>query len=124
MLTVRHLLQDAPNLKEIRKDVPTELASLVNRMLAAAGWSRTVRFWDTSSGRLLLELPGHDGPIYDLAWSHDSKQLLTASADRTVRLWNVQSRRELKRYIGHEDAVRSVGLSADAKVIASAGEDA
>jgi WD40 repeat protein len=92
------------------------------QLLAATGWSKTVRLWETRTGRLLAEIPGHAGTIYDLAWC-GSARLLTASADQTLRLWDIRTGRELKRYIGHENAVRSVSLSADLQTIASAGED-
>eukprot|EP00123_Amoebidium_parasiticum_P017958 comp24046_c0_seq1/m.43132 comp24046_c0_seq1/g.43132 ORF comp24046_c0_seq1/g.43132 comp24046_c0_seq1/m.43132 type:complete len:600 (-) comp24046_c0_seq1:168-1967(-) len=35
--------------------------------------------------------PAHKGSVMGLAWSPDSKQLLTASADKTVKLWNIES---------------------------------
>lgn len=92
------------------------------QLLAAAGWSHTVRLWEMQTGRLLAEVAGHTGTVFDLAWCGNTK-LLSASEDHTVRLWEMPSGRELKRLLGHDGAVRSVSVSSDLQTIASTGED-
>src|SRR2546421_157431 len=42
----------------------------------------------------------HERGAYAVAFSPDSKRLLTAAADLTLRLWDVSSGRELKRFQG------------------------
>jgi WD40 repeat protein len=39
----------------------------------------------------LAEKDGHQGGIYGVAWSPDSKRILTASADKTCKVWNMDT---------------------------------
>eukprot|EP01120_Amphizonella_sp_Union-15-10_P004128 TRINITY_DN146_c0_g1_i1.p1 TRINITY_DN146_c0_g1~~TRINITY_DN146_c0_g1_i1.p1 ORF type:complete len:376 (-),score=75.80 TRINITY_DN146_c0_g1_i1:41-1102(-) len=50
---------------------------------------------------------GHNGSIWYLDVTRDSKYLLTASADNLVKLWNVQTGKELFSYT-HKVSVRCV----------------
>lgn len=62
--------------------------------LASASVDRTVRVWETSSGRMLVCCQGHTGEIRDVAFSPDGARLAMA-ADQTVRVLEVSSRQEL-----------------------------
>ncbi|RYE98687.1 MAG: hypothetical protein EOO41_02065, partial [Methanobacteriota archaeon] len=48
-----------------------------------------IRLVDAFSLREVKLLQGHGGLIYSLAWSPDSKWLVSASADGTARVWHV-----------------------------------
>jgi WD40 repeat protein len=65
----------------------------------------------------------HGGPITSLAWSSDSKRLLTSGSDSLVRLWDPNTGKELRRFTGNTDNIDGVALSPDDKLVASAGED-
>ncbi|WP_243147354.1 hypothetical protein [Scytonema sp. UIC 10036] len=41
------------------------------------------------NGQLLQTLNGHTGGVMSVAFSPDSKTIVTASDDNTVRLWNL-----------------------------------
>ena len=43
--------------------------------------------WDATTGQELYTLTGHTGPVYDLAFSPDGKNLVTAGRDGTVRVY-------------------------------------
>lgn len=58
---------------------------------ATGGFDGKVFIYDGKTSELVGELgsPAHKGGVYAVAWSPDSKSLLTASGDKTCRLWDV-----------------------------------
>ena len=78
----------------------------------------TVRLWDIASGNLLHTLEGHQQTITHLAFSRDSKRLLSGSTDNTVRVWDAQSGQFIRRFAGARGA-----LSGDGQLIAVAPAD-
>jgi WD40 repeat protein len=48
-----------------------------------------VKVWDAASGRQLVTLRGHTGPVYCVAFSPDGKRLVTGSQDGTLRVWDL-----------------------------------
>ena len=56
-----------------------------------AGYDRTIRLWDVGEGQACLRaLEGHNGAVYDLAFSPDGRFLVSASADDTCKVWRVE----------------------------------
>jgi WD40 repeat protein len=93
-----------------------------------------VRLWDLNSKSLIGELPGHSGPIADVAFTPDGRHLLTTSdgqhdaagrfvpsSDQTVRLWDLATNREILRYNAQE-RVRKVAPAADGKSFLTGGD--
>jgi WD40 repeat protein len=69
-------------------------------------------------------LEGHNGQIFALAWSPDSKLLASgANDDSVVRIWNVSDGRLVRRLEGHTDWIRSVMFSPDGKTLVSGSFD-
>jgi WD40 repeat protein len=56
---------------------------------------------------------GHSDWIRSLAFSPDSKTVLSGSNDRTVRLWNLETGRLLYLLTGHRERIKCVGISPD-----------
>ena len=50
--------------------------------------------------RLYLQL-GHSNSVRSVAFSPDSRFVLTGSVDKTARLWDLATGRELQRFEGH-----------------------
>ena len=66
-------------------------------------------------------LKGHWKNIYSLAFSPDSKVLVTGANDATIRIWNLGTNKSSKPILAHEGSVTRVAFSPDGSHIASAG---
>jgi len=87
--------------------------------LAASG-EKGVRVWTTADGRLAasFQAPGDRG----LAFSRDSRALLTCGGSAAARAWTLDGA-PLRSYIGHLDAVRALALSADGATLITGSDD-
>jgi WD40 repeat protein/DNA-binding SARP family transcriptional activator len=74
-------------------------------------------------GSARRRLRGHRGYVNALAFSPDSRHLLTGSDDGTARVWNVRTGALERTLRGHEGIVRDVAYSDDGRSIATAGSD-
>jgi WD40 repeat protein len=59
-----------------------------DRLLATGGRDGIVRLWDPASGKQVHELAGHDGEVSSLAWSPDSRRLVSAAGNVAI-VWDV-----------------------------------
>lgn len=82
------------NIREVKQFIPheEEIRSLNwshdGKYLITASLDNTARIWNLS-GKLITELKGHKGGVYDAKFSPDDKHIITTSFDdKTVRVWN------------------------------------
>jgi len=55
-----------------------------------AHWNdRMARIWNTETGKLLCELPGHTGGVFCAEFSRDGRRVATASDDFSIKLWDL-----------------------------------
>lgn len=59
----------------------------------------------------------HAGPVRQLSFSPDGKQLISLGADATVRYWDAVNGQELRRFQGKAKQPRLEGLSPDGKLL-------
>ena len=86
---------------------------------------KTVRLWFLLENKSVT-LKGHSdwfGGVYSIAFSPNSKFLVSGSKDKTVKVWQVDTGKEIMTLKGHEDDITSVAISADGKLIASGSKD-
>ncbi|KAF9237360.1 WD40-repeat-containing domain protein [Melanogaster broomeanus] len=59
-----------------------------NKLLVGGSEDKFIRVWNLETGEFIRTLSGHRGEVYALAFTSDSRTLLSASGDSTVRLWD------------------------------------
>ena len=62
-------------------------------------------------------LIGHEGTVFDVAWSPDGEKIATASGDGTIKLWNLNGEKIYSTKVGNNSEVYSVSFSPDGKTI-------
>jgi WD40 repeat protein len=92
------------------------------RLSASSGESE-VQVWDIHEGRQIARCSGHSAAVTAVAFSLDSRRLVTASKDQSVKLWSADTGVELLTLSGHGAVVRDLAFSGDGRVIVSCGDD-
>jgi WD40 repeat protein len=94
---------------------------------ASVGEDKTVRVWEATTGREVLDLRGHTDSIGCVAYSRDGLRLASSSLDRTIRVWDATplqatDAQEAFTFTEHTGEVWTVAVSPDGQRIASAGQ--
>lgn len=56
--------------------------------------------------RYLTSLRGHVSAVYQIAWSADSRLLVSGSSDSTLKVWDAETKKLAIDLPGHADEVR------------------
>jgi WD40 repeat protein len=91
--------------------------------LVSASQDRTVRLWDTETGRSLAVLEGHTDEVFSAVFHPDGRRITSAGRDRAILIWDVSSGAEVARLHGHTNYVYSLAFSPDGSTLASASGD-
>ncbi|MBV7333122.1 WD40 repeat domain-containing protein, partial [Chloroflexi bacterium TSY] len=70
-----------------------------------------IRLWDMQSGQCLKTLTGHTNSVWSIAFSPDSRMLVSGNDDETLRWWDVQSGQCLKTLIGYTNSAWALAFS-------------
>ncbi len=99
--------------------------------LAVGGWIAPectyhcggIRLYDFTNGQLVGLLKGHTQSILSLAFSPDSRFLVSGSSDKTASLWDVKRYVNVHTLRGHSDAVSVVAFTPDGQRIVTGSND-
>jgi WD40 repeat protein len=81
-----------------------------------------IRLWDLATGKESIVLPGHQRPVWAVAFSPDGRWAATGSEDGTVRLWDARTGRELRTMEKDGGPMISLSFAPDGKTLAGGGE--
>ncbi len=70
-----------------------------------------------STGEIVHQVSGHEGPVIAAAFVDGGRRMFTASRDRSVRLWNPLKQKEVLRFAGAGGPIRDLWVSRDEKRI-------
>lgn len=84
---------------------------------------KTIRIWETATGRELRVLNGHEYTIRSIVFSPDERKILCGSNDGSISICNVSDGALLSKNDHPKDRVTSVAWSLDGKWIACGGYD-
>jgi WD40 repeat protein len=103
-------------------------------IVASSGNDRMIRLWSFADGKPLLELPGHEKPVYRLLFSPNGRTLISADLSGRVIEWDHRPGKEARRLDASKlykynaagqgvdyGGVRDLALSCDGKYLACGG---
>jgi eukaryotic-like serine/threonine-protein kinase len=93
-------------------DHPAEVVEAAHRL-------HPITIWDPKSGREILTLRGQLGAMDRVAWSPDSKRLVSSGRDGTAKVWDAETGDELLTIKGRAGQMLSVEWSPDGSRIAT-----
>jgi WD40 repeat protein len=86
-----------------------------------------VRLWNVTTGQALPQLQhnrkGHHWAVETVAFSPDSKFVLTGGAVFTARLWRTDTGEPLGKDLQHQDVVQAVAFGPDGRTVLTASSD-
>lgn len=95
----------------------TGTGSVATRMSKRAPQDEAAHVWEIATGRRLARFP-HPHVVVAVAFSPDSRKLVTGCLDRHARLWDIEMGRELARVV-HPDGVQIVRVAPGGRHVAS-----
>lgn len=103
------------------------------KTVATGGNDRRVRLWSMADGKHLMDLPGHDRPVYRVSFTSDGKSLISADLKGIVVQWDVRPGKEARRFDASKlyaynggqgvdyGGVRDLSFNKDGSLLACAG---
>ncbi len=70
-----------------------------------------------------MQLPGHQGRVWSVAFSPNGQTLASGSEDQTIKLWDWKTGQCLKTLTGHQGWVKAIAYSPDGKHLTSGSFD-
>ncbi|KAG0373480.1 hypothetical protein BGX24_011644 [Mortierella sp. AD032] len=101
----------------------SSVACSSNGQLVATCSTNLVRIYYINTGVFFTDLDGHKDSVTSMAFSPDSRFLVSGSYDKTARIWSVQTGEGGHTLSGHTEAVTAVAFSPSGVHIATGSDD-
>jgi WD40 repeat protein len=92
-------------------------------LLACATDDGSIHVFEALTGKLRTIYRGHRLRVHDVAWSPDSRYIVSGGNDTTVQIWDALTGRTMLIYHGHMSTIEGVDWSFQGKYIASCSDD-
>jgi WD40 repeat protein len=93
------------------------------QQLVSSSFDKTIKLWDTTSGKCVKTLLGHRNRIWTVAFHPNGNQIASGGDDNHTKIWDLERERCIKTIVGNANAILSVNLSPDGSYLASGNED-
>ena len=108
---------------EVLSALPAEITSVAissdGTQMLSGSRDHSVKVWETKTGRLLLSLRGHTGPVTSVGFNAKGDMIVSGSEDQTVRIWNAKSGEVIQSTQLSIHAVKRVGFHGNGDTIIS-----
>jgi hypothetical protein len=92
------------------------------RWLAVGSDVGVIRIVDLTNPDNIIELKGHNGAVFSLAFSRDAQQLFSTASDKKILLWDIGARKSTVIY-GEANMVRAIGTSPDGRFMVGGSDN-
>ena len=92
-------------------------------LLATVGLSGYLKYTDTSTGRMVIEMPTRQGSPVSLAQNPSNAVLHLGHHNGIISLWSPNSTTPLVKLLAHKGPVRSIAIDREGRYMVSAGQD-
>lgn len=99
------------------EDMPWCVAYSPDGSLLASGHKSYIRLWDSTTGRSVRQIEGHEDFIQEVRFSPAGLYLASHSSDSTVRLWSLLTGEEVRR-MGSAPYASDIAFSPDGSLFA------
>jgi WD40 repeat protein len=93
------------------------------RQLVSSSFDKTIKVWDTNSGKCLKTLLGHRSRIWTVAFHPNGRTIASGGDDNNTKIWDLKRGRCINTIVGHTNAILSIELTPDGTHLASGNED-
>nr|GEX80237.1 protein pleiotropic regulatory locus 1 [Tanacetum cinerariifolium] len=94
-----------------------------NEWFCTGSADRTIKIWETHSGKLKLTLTGHIEQVRGLAVSTRHTYMFSAGDDKLVKCWDLEQNKVIRSYHGHLSGVYCLALHPTIDVLLTGGRD-
>jgi WD40 repeat protein len=93
-------------------------------VVAAGDTAKTIRLWDTKTGKERFRLDGHNADVSGVVFVPGTQLLISAGYDATVHFWDTATGKKIKELAKSEydECAYRLAVSSDGKLLAIAGK--
>lgn len=93
------------------------------KTLASASHDKTVRTWETETGKPLLTIKLHSDVVYKVRFTPDGIGLVSCGQDRSVKQYETKTGKLIRAFEGHTSGVTALAVRPDGQRFVSADAD-